>query len=140
MNGESKPKKNEQIALLVTCLSDLFRPQIAHATVELIEKLGYRVDVPAQTCCGQPAYNAGEEDKTRMLAENMIRIFEPYRYVVGSSGSCVATIKEHYPRLFREGTSEYEQCMKFAQKTYELSTFLVDFIQVNLEKKPLFDK
>ncbi|MCY4149512.1 MAG: (Fe-S)-binding protein [Gammaproteobacteria bacterium] len=140
MNGSSSTRKSEQVALLVTCLSDLFRPQIAHAAVELIEKFGYRVDVPKQTCCGQPAYNAGEEGKTRILAESMISLFEPYRYVIAPSGSCAATIKEHYPGLFHEGSSRHGQCMRLVEKTHELSGFLVDVVKADLEqKKSSFD-
>ncbi|MYB35425.1 MAG: (Fe-S)-binding protein [Gammaproteobacteria bacterium] len=139
MSGENSPQKAEPVALLVTCLSDLFRPQIAHAAVELIEKFGYRVDVPRQTCCGQPAYNAGEKEKTRMLAENMVSLFEPYRYVVAPSGSCAATIKEHYPGLFVEGSSGHKRCMDLAGKTHELSGFLVDVAKVDLEKKSSLD-
>ena len=138
MNGAISPQKTGQVALLVTCLSDLFRPQIAHAAVELIEKFGYQVDVPRQTCCGQPAYNAGEKGKARILAENMISLFEPYRYVVAPSGSCAATIKEHYPGLFDEASSEHEQCMQLVEKTHELSGFLVDVAKADLEKRPSF--
>lgn len=139
MNDAGAPRKTEQVALLVTCLSDLFRPQIAHAAVELIEKLGYRVDVPKQTCCGQPAYNAGEKESARVLAANMLSLFETYRYVVAPSGSCAAIIKEHYPGLFGEGSSEREQCMRLAEKTHELSGFLVDVAGVELEKKSSCD-
>ncbi len=139
MMGQNTSEKSAQVALLVSCLSDLFRPQIAHASVELIEQFGYSVDVPRQTCCGQPAYNAGEKDKTRMLAKNMISLFEPYRYVVAPSGSCAATLKEHYIGLFEEGTSEHDRCRKLAQKTYELSTFLVDIVQAVLDRKTGFD-
>ncbi len=139
MSATASPPKTEQVALLVTCLSDLFRPQIAHAAVELIEKFGYWVDVPGQTCCGQPAFNAGEKDKTRILAENMISLFESYRYVIAPSGSCAATIKVHYPELFSEGSPEHEQCMKLGEKTHELSGFLVDVAKAALEKKSLPD-
>lgn len=121
---------------MVTCLSDLIRPQIAQAVVELVEKIGYQVDVPSQTCCGQPAYNAGEQGKTRALAENMIDLFEPYRYVVVPSGSCAATIKEHYLGLFRAGSRQHERCLALCDKTYELSSFIVDAAQAKLEKKP----
>src|SRR5919205_1004888 len=78
-----------RVALLVTCLVDLFRPSVGFAAVRLLEEAGCTVEVPmAQTCCGQPAYNSGDRADTRAIAENTIRAFEGYDYVVAPSGSC----------------------------------------------------
>ena len=134
----SKPNIREgrgQVALLITCLSDLFRPRLASAAVELIEGLGYRVEVPEQTCCGQPAYNAGEREKTRALAKMLIDRFEPYDYVVAPSGSCAATVREHYPGLFEKGSPWRERSRRLCEKTHELSAFMVDVAGARLERK-----
>jgi L-lactate dehydrogenase complex protein LldE len=68
-----------RVALLVTCLVDFFRPSIARATLACLRAAGCRVDVPlAQVCCGQPAYNAGDEAVSRDLARQVIDSFEGY--------------------------------------------------------------
>ena len=91
-----------RVGLFVTCLVDLFRPSVGFAAIKLIEDTGCSVDVPmAQTCCGQPAYNSGDRADTRAIAENTIRAFEDYDYVVAPSGSCAGMLKKHYPGLFK---------------------------------------
>ena len=74
------------VALFVTCLVDLFRPEVGEATVALLEQQGVRVDFPmAQTCCGAPAYHSGWRDEAIALARRWIEIFEPYEAVVSPS-------------------------------------------------------
>ena len=91
-----------RVGLFVTCLVDLFRPTIGFAAVKLLEEAGCTVEVPmAQTCCGQPAYNSGDRADSRAIAENTIRAFEDYDYVVAPSGSCAGMLKKHYPGLFK---------------------------------------
>src|SRR5215203_2806579 len=89
-----------RVGLFVTCLVDLIRPSVGFAAVKLLEDAGCTVDVPAQTCCGQPAFNSGDRATTRKIAEQMIAAFEPYDYVVAPSGSCAGMLKTHYPELF----------------------------------------
>jgi L-lactate dehydrogenase complex protein LldE len=81
-----------RVALFVTCLVDLIRPQIGWATVKLLEDAGCAVEAPEQTCCGQPAWNSGDRETARALARQAIAAFEGYDYVVAPSGSCGATI------------------------------------------------
>ena len=77
-----------RVGLFVTCLVDLMRPEIGFAAIKLIERAGFEVVVPpAQTCCGQPAYNSGERGIARDLAEKALREFEQFDYVVVPSGS-----------------------------------------------------
>jgi L-lactate dehydrogenase complex protein LldE len=77
---------------------NLFRPNVGFAAVKLLEAAGCTVEVPLdQTCCGQPAYNSGDFDATRALAKQLIEAFEGFDYVVGPSGSCMATIRKDYP-------------------------------------------
>ena len=90
-----------RVGLFVTCLVDLFRPNVGFAAVKLLEDAGCVVEVPPlQVCCGQPAYNSGDAADTRALARTVIDAFEGYDYLVAPSGSCAGMIKEHYPRLF----------------------------------------
>jgi len=94
------PKQRPRVGLFVTCLVDIFRPSVGFAAVKLLQQAGCDVAVPeGQTCCGQPAYNSGDNADTRDIARRTIALFEPFDYVVVPSGSCGGMIKEHYPEL-----------------------------------------
>lgn len=122
MNTEERPK----VGLFVTCLVDALRPQTGFAAVALLERAGCAVEVPmAQTCCGQPGWNSGDESAARAIAERVIDAFAPYAHVVAPSGSCAATIRD-YPELFAPGTPRRAQAEAMAAKTWELFSFLVD--------------
>src|ERR1700679_1789050 len=78
-----------RVALLVTCLVDLFRPSVGFAAVKLLEAAGCTVEVPAaQSCCGQPGYNSGDRGAARAIARQVIAAFAGFDYVVVPSGSC----------------------------------------------------
>lgn len=129
MAAQDKSQK-VRVALFATCLADMVRPQVAMAAAELIEECGMTVHVPSQSCCGQPAYNSGEQSKTRSLAEVFIHQFESYDYIVAPSGSCAAMVSEHYPRLFETDGEWHRRCMKVCEKTWELSRFLVEIARL----------
>ncbi|HEY7669861.1 MAG TPA: (Fe-S)-binding protein [Hyphomicrobium sp.] len=119
--------KRPRVALFVTCLVDLMRPSVGFAAVRLLEAAGCEVDVPAtQTCCGQPAYNAGDRRSARALAESTMKACEGFDYVVAPSGSCAAILKLHYPRLFAGEPAKEARARAFAERVYELTAFLVD--------------
>ncbi|MCP8968486.1 (Fe-S)-binding protein [Ectobacillus ponti] len=119
-----------KVSLFITCLVDMFQPNVGKATVELLERLGCEVDFPAsQVCCGQPAYNSGYVEESKEAAKNMIRAFERSGIVVTPSGSC-ATMFQEYPHLFK-GDPEWEQkARQLADKTYELTQFIVDVLGI----------
>ena len=92
---------SKHVGLFVTCLVDLVRPQVGFAAVKLLEAAGCTVEVPStQTCCGQPAWNAGADAHTKDIARAVIDAFEPFDYVVVPSGSCAGMIAKHYPEAF----------------------------------------
>jgi len=125
------PKQEQTVGLFVTCLVDLFRPNIAFAVVKLLETTGWTAVVPrAQTCCGQPAYNAGDRRDARRIARRVIRAFEDFDYVVAPSGSCAAMIKLHYPELFKGDRRWAERAEDLAARTYEYVTFLDEVVGV----------
>lgn len=116
-----------RVGLFVTCLVDLFRPTVGFAAISLIERAGCTVEVPAaQTCCGQPAYNSGDRKDSRAIAENTIRAFEEFDYVVAPSGSCAGMLKKHYPGLFAGDPKWEERARAFSAKVHELVSFLAD--------------
>jgi len=111
------------VGLLVTCLVDLFRPSVAEAAVRLLEQAGFRVLVPAQTCCGQPNFNSGDQEGARSMARRMICAFENCERVVAPSASCIAMLKE-YPRLFPEASADHARALALAMRAMELTAFL----------------
>jgi len=115
-----------RVGLFVTCLVDLIRPTVGFAAVKLLEDARCIVDVPRQSCCGQPAFNSGDRTTTREIAAEVIEAFEPFDYVVAPSGSCAGMLKVHYPELFRGDPNWQPRADAFAAKTYELVAFLVD--------------
>ena len=119
-----------RVGLFVTCLVDLIRPSIGFAAVKLLEDAGCTVEVPTQTCCGQPAYNSGDRATTRAIAEQVVAAFERYDYVVAPSGSCAGMIKVHYPELFAEDADWLRRVDALCVRTYELMSFLVDVMKV----------
>ena len=119
-----------RVGLFVTCLVDLMRPSVGFAAVKLLEDAGCVIEVPEQTCCGQPAYNSGDRGTTRALAERTIENFRGYDYVVAPSGSCAGMIKMHFPELFADDPNWLPRANDLAARTYELTSFLVDVLGV----------
>ena len=120
----------KRVGLFVTCLVDLMRPAVGFAAVKLLEDAGCTVEVPSQSCCGQPAFNNGDRATTRDIAEQVIAAFEPYDYVVAPSGSCGGMLKAHYPELFHGDPNWLPRAEAFSAKTFELVSFLVDVLGV----------
>lgn len=116
-----------QVNLFVTCLGDRFFAEAAADAVRLLRSLDVDVDVPAQqTCCGQPAWNAGHADLARRMAEHTARVFEADRPVVAVSGSCTAMLRHAYPRL---GIGD-EDGAGLPRRSYELAEFIVNVLGV----------
>lgn len=109
-----------RVALFVPCYIDQFYPQVAVASLELLEKLGCEVIVPKdQTCCGQPMANSGFASSTSGCDANFTQNFDGFDYIVGPSGSCVLHLKEHHP-------SE-----KIRNSVYEICEFLTDVLRIS---------
>ena len=115
-----------RVGLCVTCLVDQILPEIGVATVRLLEQSGFEVDFPIQqTCCGQPFFNSGFRPEAIRLAKRTIEIFEAYTAVVVPSGSCTTMIRTEYPHLLKDFPPWHERAIALADRTYELSEFLV---------------
>lgn len=119
-----------RVGLFVTCLVDLIRPSVGFAAVKLLEDAGCVVDVPVQTCCGQPAYNSGDRADARAIAQNTIAAFEGHDYVVAPSGSCAGMLRLHYPELFAGDPEWAPRAEAFAGKVHELVSFVTDVLKV----------
>jgi L-lactate dehydrogenase complex protein LldE len=106
-----------RVALFITCFNDTLFPQTGRAMVELLERLDCEVDVPLeQTCCGQMHLNSGYAEEGTRLARRFERVFAGAEAIVSPSASCVGLVREHCPEV--------------AERTFELSEFLVDRLGV----------
>jgi L-lactate dehydrogenase complex protein LldE len=124
-----------RVGLFVTCLVDLMRPSIGFAALRLLKEAGCEVVVPpAQTCCGQPGYNSGDQKTAKPLALKVLKEFDGCDYVVVPSGSCAGMIRVHYPALFKDDPAVIESVNCLSARTYELADFLVNVVK--LEKIP----
>ena len=118
---------SEKVSLFLPCLADMFYPRIGRDTISVLTKAGFSVDYPTdQTCCGQPAYTQGLLDPARKMARHFIRIFESSPAVVCPSGSCVLTVRQHYPELFKDEPDWLERAEAIGARTFELTDFLVN--------------
>ena len=116
------------VQLFVTCLVDSFFPQIGLAMVRVLNRAGVGVDFPAaQTCCGQPAFNAGLRSQARPLAEHTIQVFEKTAGdIIIPSGSCTAMLRVGYLELFKDDPAWLRRAQALAGRVYEFTEYLVD--------------
>ncbi len=120
------------VQLFVTCLVEHFFPDTGMAVVETLEKLGLEVIFPqAQTCCGQPAYNAGLGADARAMARHTIDVLsEREALVVVPSGSCGEMIIHHYAQILEDEPVYEAKARALAARTYEFSQFIVDVLGI----------
>jgi len=121
-----------EVQLFITCLVDSFFPQTGEAIVDILHRLGLSVDFPAgQTCCGQPAFNAGLRAEARPLAEQTIRVFEKTSGdIVMPSGSCAHMMKHNYPELFADDPAWLPRAKALGERVFEFTEYLVDRLGV----------
>lgn len=115
-----------RVGLFVTCLVDLFRPSVGFASVRLLEAAGCEVVVPAgQTCCGQPAWNAGDRDSARAIALGCLDAFADVEAVVAPSGSCIGMLRQ-FPAVLGGTDPRHAEAESLAARAFELTEYLVD--------------
>jgi L-lactate dehydrogenase complex protein LldE len=121
---------DRRASLMVTCLGDLFFPEVGVSIVRLLRKLGVTVDVPAdQTCCGLPLFNSGYHADAAAVARRTVTLFKDSEHVVVPSGSCAWMVKHEYPGLLA-GTLLAREAGELAARTHEFSQFLVRVLGV----------
>lgn len=115
------------VSLFITCMVDMLYPQTGMSVVKVLEHVGVAVNFPqAQTCCGQPALNAGYRRESRQVAEQFLLAFADAEVIVTPSGSCAAMVRHEYPRLFADDPQKLAQAERLAAITWEFTEFLVD--------------
>jgi len=121
----------KKVSLFIPCIVDLFLPEIGEATLQVLRRLG--VDPlyhEAQTCCGQPAMNAGYRDQAKKAAKHFIDVFDDDDVIVSPSGSCVCMVKYHYPELLCDEPAWLRRAEELAGRIYELTQYIVDILGI----------
>jgi len=118
-----------KVSLFIPCTVDLLLPRVGLAVMKLLTHLGIAaVYHPEQTCCGQMLFNAGYRAQARRAARHFLTTFKDDAVVVSPSGSCVCMVKQHYPELLEDEPDWYARAVAMAEKTFELSQYLVDVL------------
>lgn len=127
-----KPNAPRRVQLFATCLIETLRPEAGMAVVRVLEKLGVSVEYPrGQTCCGQPAFNAGAWDDARTMAKYTLDVLSKSALpIVVPSGSCADMLVHHYPELLASDAKYGALAENVAARTYEFTQFLVDVLGV----------
>ena len=118
-----------RISLFITCYNDTLFPETGQAVVRLLERLGHEVEFPVeQTCCGQMHYNTGYQQEAVPMMRQFVRIFRNAEAVCVPSSSCVAMIRDHYPKMAEESgeASLVREVNELLPRVYELSELLVN--------------
>jgi len=119
-----------RVQLFIPCFIDQLYPSTAFNMVKVLEKAGCEVAYNAnQTCCGQPAFNAGFWDDAADVAEKFIRDFKSPDYVVGPSASCVGFVRNYYPKLLENGALHHKG-KELSNRTFEFTEFLTDILKI----------
>lgn len=120
------------VTLFIQCLVDGLYPEVGEAMVDVLRKTGVSLSYPEdQTCCGQPAFNAGYRGEARTAARRFIDIFDTAEWIVCPSGSCVDMVRNHYKDLFRDEPDWQARERRVAERTFEFSEFLVEVLKVD---------
>lgn len=118
-----------KVELFVPCFIDQIYPETAFNSIKLLQKAGCEVVYnPSQTCCGQPAYNAGFWDEAKKIGLKFLEDFSDDCYIVAPSASCTSMIKNGYDDLFTNSTA-HNRCRNIQGNIYELSDFLVNVLK-----------
>lgn len=119
-----------KVQLFIPCFVDQLYPQTAFNMVKVLEKAGCDVQYNTnQTCCGQPAFNAGFWDEAKAVCTKFMKDFEGAEYIVAPSASCVGFVRNYYATLF-ENSSAHSQVKKLGTRIFEFSEFLTDVLKI----------
>ncbi len=120
-----------KVQLFIPCFIDQLYPQTAFNMVKVLEKACCEVAYNTnQTCCGQPAFNAGFVDEARTVATKFIKDFDTVDYIVAPSASCVGFVRNYYPRLF-ENAASHNKVKELGKRVFEFTEFLTDVLRID---------
>src|SRR5688572_19754583 len=120
-----------KVQLFIPCFVDQLYPNTAMNMVKVLEKLGCEVHYnPEQTCCGQPAYNAGYKQEAKTVGAKFLNDFKEEGYIVSPGGSCTGYVRNYYNDLF-DNSPEHNTCKTTTNRVYEFTEFLTQILKVD---------
>lgn len=118
------------VQIFIPCFVDQLYPETAFNMIKILEKFGCNIQYNTQqTCCGQPAFNAGFWEDAKPVCSKFINEFKNAQYVVAPSASCIGFVRNYYPKLF-ENSSLHNDLKKLSAKTFEFTEFLLKVLNV----------
>ena len=119
-----------RVQLFIPCFVDQLYPQTAFNMVKVLEKACCEVAYNTnQTCCGQPAFNAGFNDESKAVASKFLKDFDNDDYIVSPSASCTGFLRNYYPKLF-DNSAAHNDVKKLGKRAYEFTEFLTDVLKI----------
>ena len=119
-----------KVQLFIPCFVDQLYPQTAFNMVKVLEKACCDVEYNTnQTCCGQPAFNAGFQSEAKKVAEKFLKDFDTPDYIVAPSASCVGFVRNYYGKLF-ENSSQHNLVKNLSLKIFEFTEFLTNILKI----------
>ncbi len=119
-----------KVQLFIPCFVDQLFPETAFNMVKVLEKAACEVAYnPNQTCCGQPAFNAGFTNECRSVAEKFVKDFDHTDYIVSPSASCTGFVRNYLPKVF-DNSATHNTAKNLAKRTYEFTEFLTDILKI----------
>lgn len=120
-----------KVQLFIPCFIDQLYPEVGMNTVKILEKVGCEIAYnDKQTCCGQPAFNAGFMKESKSVCNKFLKDFSGDEIIVAPSGSCVGFIRTNIEQMFGDGLQK-DAAAKIKNNIYELSEFLLDVKKVD---------
>src|ERR1700741_4698345 len=118
------------VQIFIPCFVDQLYPDTAFNMIKVLEKAGCSVSYnPSQTCCGQPAFNAGFWDEAKSVCTKFIKDFSGSEYIVAPSASCVGFVRNYYSKLF-DNSSLHHDVADTGKRIFEFSEFLVNILKI----------
>lgn len=118
------------VQLFVPCFVDQLYPETPFNMIKVLEKAGCKITYnPNQTCCGQPAFNAGFWDESREVCAKFLKDFNPDQYIVAPSASCVGFVRNYYNKLFQDSSLHHEVAA-ISKNIFEFTDFMVNVLKV----------
>ena len=118
------------VQIFIPCFVDQLYPDTAFNMIKVLEKAGCRVSYNGdQTCCGQPAFNAGFWDESKAICNKFLKDFKGSDYIVAPSASCVGFVRNYYSKLF-ENSSLRHEVADIGKRIFEFSEFMIDILKV----------